>query len=697
MTGLDAIMLLKNLRKQQEEAQREEEQRQKYQREQKEALEEAEWESGASLDSSTQDEMETQAEDKEDEGTEIEVANKESVNTDDVRNEEEEETEINQSIYQAGAVSNPLYSSLTRRHGGGGGGGEGIMDGTEGTHMQTNGTSEASREDSVTSDESGTNQNTDVKVNPLPKPPRSLFQDRRPSGADDDNNDDVFEGAQSPSTVHGEGKSSQQPGQAESDVVFESDAENGDELAEATNSAYSESDDSDECQGFYEVNPEPTESSEYTEGDSVTEGESDTFTTNHTSQNEDLREEVKEVRRDEEYTDVVTKMRLERSFIIDSNNTEESPQNLASPETHRKHSVDSHPDSPNISPSDSPTLRRNLKSTGKDTNFSSNNEEILDVPGYRDSLTESEEKFEQLYKELSRQTTPSFNQGNDITDDQQSLSELGEKHNTSSVLPKENIGRKVDEVYTTVKKVLGNESQGNEEVVQADETDAPVTSTPDKAPVKKVNSIIKKKSPDSRSGSLKRVQFSIDVETITPSSTPDEATNTSINPLNQDPDTRKKKDAKGKESPLASPKDKRRDSLGSPRKTSQLSNVTSPSSPSKKATPASPTKKKPQQEGGKQNSTSPTKKKGLFSTIFSTNTGKKSETQPVKDGVTVKADTPTAPGLTNKETSGSQGSVNKDTQDTSASTLKRQSTVDLNAPLILSGKTHYVLRDMFVC
>ncbi|KAK4303017.1 hypothetical protein Pmani_024936 [Petrolisthes manimaculis] len=727
VTGLDAIMLLKNLRKQQEEAQREEEQRLKHQKEQKEALEEAEWESEALLDG-TQDEVKQKAERQDNEMREIEVANNEGIKTDDVKNEEEEELEeINQSIYHVGAVSNPLYSSLTRRHegGGGGGGGEVLLEGTRETHMQTNGTSEASRKDSVAYDESGTNQNTDVKVNPLPKPPRSLFQDRRPSGADDNNDttteDVLSQGPQSTSVV-GEGRSGKHSGQAEFELVFGGESENEDELVEATNLVYSESDDSEEGKGFYEVNPESTESIRESETD-------DNITRNNSSHNENVREEVTETRedrldeeedrRDEEYIDLVTKMRLERGFIIDTNNTEGSPQNLASPETIRKHSANSYGDSLSTSPTDSPIIKRNLNNKqdneGNNTTMSPNNEDAHEVTGlYRNSLTESEEKFEELYKELS-QSIPNSSQGSDNSDDKQLRNELVETDNGSSDQSKvsslevtvsehvvrdndvkETIVRDSGDAATTVINANENDADKNG-VVEGDETDAPGKSTPEMAPVKKVNSIIKKKkSPDSRSGSLKRVQFNIDVETVKPSSsTPDDTTNSST----QDPNTKKKKDAKGKESTPTSQKDKKQESSGSPKKSTQPNNVTSSSSPTKKSISVSSIKKKPQQEGGKLSSASPTKKKGIFSTIFSTNSGKKNETQPVKenaskkietqqfvDDVTVKAGTPATSGLVNKDKSGGQGSINKDAATTSTSTLKRQSTVDLNAPLILSGQ-----------
>lgn len=661
-------MLLKNLRKQQEEEEKEEEERNRKKNEQKANQEEARERSVTitTMDSVTEATEDMQA-DGRFQGGEKTKRNEE--------NEDEEILEISETIYHpgTGVVNNPLYTSQLNlsasdevdRAG---------KDSSTPTHSTTSGASS----DSLTN-EAGANQNAEGKVNPVPKPPRlterSLSTDSQQSSQDESNkaiSSSESGGSQLQrsafSSVQREGRGSGgvsgSAGEHSPRVdAFGEELNSEDELAEARNPAFSDGSDSETGYGYYQVNSDPE--NEDSENNSK-------FRKVNGIQDEDedesgdgaVVEGELENSLEESYPTLISKMRLERGFSIDNQASGQQPLSDGSPETFRKDTISPAVRESSTTPSPVP-VHENISgrvseiihkySAVNDHSVRENTDVSIDA-SLDENLSDSEEKFENLYKELSKN---SYDESDhqiqiDYKDPDLSTGEEKEKSN-------EDIHDQTHSSGTTDTTVNENGYDSGEDTV-----DYPPGTPTGTASRPRVNSIIKKKgSPSSSTGSTKRVQFNPEVDMIEPD-TPAESV--------QSPSAEKKmiKDESVTSGNAKIKKDATGTSTGTS-KTDKKTTESTPGSPAKKKqkpADSNTTSKKKTTEVAN-SSQSPAKKKGIFTSIFSSSSAKKTDsTTPAKDDNTSKK--------------------------TTTPFVKRQPTVDLNAPLIISGEFtfHVTLKIM---
>ncbi|XP_042211025.1 microtubule-associated protein futsch-like isoform X2 [Homarus americanus] len=684
VTGLDAIMLLKNLRKHQEEEHEEEEERKRELKEQKMVLEE------------NRDLSDTRTSLGSDERKEVSESDDEDLTLSKNKTEDDELEEINESIYDlnTGVVSNPLYSSnvnLSVSEGDD----VAVKDSTNLTYSNSSGPSGASNSSASSSNVLVANQNSDGKVNPLPKPPRAGPADRRPS-TESQTQSEFDEAEEHQSSFSGD-KEEELPGEEREskksievvdgpclDAFGEEISDEEKVLVETRNRVYCEN--SEEGEGFDQVtsdsdenvdseskvNAKRTDCEENSESLSLPKRDrSPDETVNKEEEEEE--ERVQEPFEDN-YTHLLSKMKLERGLSL-ATHTGDVSQDIDSHETYLKNAHSPHLDSPS---SDSPTpFEEPENGSDKEESVVGNNDKETkydeiqeqddkgkDNPGQKsasdETLSDSDDKFELLYNEMNNNSQEELQTEPPMSEENEKNTKREESQDTPLVSPENII------------KENGHVEEENDVDFPSDET----------TPVKRVNSIIKKKdrgSVNSGSGSVKKVQFNLDVDTIEPPSLDLSTTESPVTDTGEGSPTsttRKKPDSssnkKRKEGLLKAVgvHKSKKESTGTttPGKTDKkLTETTTPGSPSKKkstdsSTVTSSTKKKTTDFS---NSSSPTKKKGIFSSIFSGTSSKKSDSQlPAKDDANSK----------------------RKASDTSPTALKRQPTVDLTAPLIINGQ-----------
>ncbi|XP_068212106.1 serine-rich adhesin for platelets-like isoform X2 [Palaemon carinicauda] len=617
VTGLDAIMLLKNLRQQQEQEQKEEERRR------------------------VQNTPEN-SEDGSNEQSREELTNGEQP-LEDKENETPELQDIDESIYDqgTGTVTNPLYASIDELN--------------KEKNKRMDGASlpiSRSINTSMTSDTRGLhlqgappNKDSEDKVNPVPKPPRASISEGSPisnfSVPDRDENERSVpkEGEEEASCQQSDftGDSGQPQQQyLSTDVIptlvvtsennqYEdhssqfTDKENLEEstLEETPNNSHASSDEDSEGEGFYEVNPDSPEKLDLHKTLTKTEGISDSI--------EDL---------ENNYVELVSKMKLERGLSIESN-SEGAVLEPESPERLRKLLGDS-PLSDDFTKSPSPDNGSRDKENSSDDGYNERkyrNDGSNHSGVSEDVLSDNDERFEQLYQELSSSVNSGPQNNSHI------YNETHGKDNNKLPNGSATQDTNTEENEESIEEEgIGHEVDSNEDDENTEGTS-----------LKRVSSIIKKKGAPS-TGKSKKVQFNLDATTI---------------------------DNKAFDSPQSS---------------------------------ESATKKK--SDGGP---TSPAKKKGIFSNIFSSASSKKYDVSATKEEAVNKKDLSpkktnsiskkdislTKVDLINKKEVPTkvEGSNKKDppspkldktisakkTPSAPQGNLKRQPTVDLTAPLIISG------------
>ncbi|XP_042861722.1 uncharacterized protein LOC122246942 isoform X2 [Penaeus japonicus] len=627
VTGLDAIMLMKNLRKQQEEEEKEQENGGRRQSLLENCGQVAPPRSEGSLRG-------------EGHGVETESQGHEEKIGDLMQ-------EISQTIFstETGIVSNPLYTSLINLSS------PSLKSAPNGDlpfPSHTSGNTAKASLPALQSASETANQKATAKVNPLPKPPRSGFTERSqswepPGHQVSDDESQVRLKRQSFSSFGG-GSTLASTGGGESsedddDVFGEVTSEVSEDPVEAKNKLHREKDCSDKRSDSEVDDSESTEKSKRNRGKVakfIKRFESfEQQTDGSRSSKSDEEEEPEET--NDGYEEDINKMKLERGLSIDSHNgsfcgdyqaselisniTRDSPQNIES---------------------DKIPLSFSDENTGTDKEESSSENGDREPQSNGISIS-NEDQFEKLYLELSKESS-------DPTKD------LGKANGSEETRePNDNETDRSD--GETSQKTPTEENEENEDAIDGSET----------TPMKRVNSIIKKKNKDSTStGTVKRVQFNLDVETVEPQPISEDRTTQpnepkeNKKPLDQQPSTKKT----GKEPTLV-----KSSSASEVPPSSSVKKPTSPvTSPSKKKPTDSPSKK-----GGRSSPSptqSPSKKKGILSSLFSSSTSKKSTGSSTKE-----------------ESNKGDASHNSKPQMKQASGLQRQATLDMNAPLVISGLT----------
>lgn len=633
VTGLDAIMLLKNLRQQQEQEQKEQEERNR------------------SLNAQTsagQDDQEHTSEEQGQEGL-----NNGEPPLEDKENEKPEELqEIDESIYDqgTGTVTNPLYVSTED------------LKKEKQNHLDDVSSPISPSINTYTASDSGEShfpgaspdKDSEDKVNPVPKPPRVSVSEGSPISSSSvpdraGNEKSVCKTEEEASCQQSDFTSDRVQQYLSRDVIpklvvtegnilhdYSSEFNNKENLSENTlaetpSSSHSSSDEDTEGEGFYEVNPDPQEGLDLQK--TVTKTEDSSF------QSQDF---------ENNYVELVSKMKLERGLSIESNSGG-SIIEVESPERMRKLLGDSPLSDDSIkspSPDNGPCDKETSNVLCSDRGYSGKKykqgePKISAVSD--DVISDNDERFEQLYQELS---------GNGDIDTQNNLHTKDNMiNNTANTIQSQNLS--VDDAvddHPNGSAEAANTEENKEEVNQEkmiqeaatneDEENAASTN------LKRVSSIIKKKGAPS-TGKSKKVQFNLDATTIG---------NKAFDPP-----------------PLSE----------------------------------SITKKKPDD-----GPTSPAKKRGIFSNIFSSPSKKSDAAPPKEEAINKKnlsskkediskKDLPlTKVDAINKELSSKVESGNKKdppspkldksgivkkTPPASHGNLKRQPTVDLTAPLIIAG------------
>lgn len=719
-------MLLKNLKKQQEEEQEEEEERQRGLKEQRRAFEESRQRCDTTTSVGSVVEERKGDVDCEDDDLSIEYE----------KNKEEEEVEINRSIYDAGTgvVNNPLYSSQINLSSCDDGG-EDARDKIHSTYTYS-GTSGASDTSAPASDASVGNQDAVGKVNPVPKPPRTTYGDGRPSTESQSfqSDDETKNFTEVSDSLRQQSYSGSRKDERVSDTTgleegpadvpsvqddegsrfdacdFGEEVEDNDEeeIVEARNRLYSNPEDSEEGEGFYQVNSDSdedtyrvgSESSLRKLGKTTGEGELGDVDflrgdqCSDSSLTEEEKEEVQKESFEGNYSDLLNKMKLERALSIDSEASGHSPD-FGSPAASRKKILNSPIDTaPSVSPTalDDGEIGSDREENGKygserEHGYIQSSDEDQKMMQYAltEALSDSEEKFEQLYNRL-RKDSIEYLEAEDYGENERSEQTTNE--NVTSVLEGE--VKKSSASYEDIVKENGH-------IAEEDMLDSPSGSQSEMTTKKRVNSIIKKKDkgmPTSGTGTIKKVQFNLEVDTIESPATSESDSLVTAKDLakkNEDSTVASAKeklesltDKKTKEvsfksagghdlgeeatvtartSPTA--EKKTIDSTAESQTKKETSGTKSPPSPSKKkstdSSVTSPSKKK---VTGPSNSHTPTKKKGIFSSIFSSSSTKKSDTSSAKDDTSSK----------------------KKSSDSPTQAVRRQQTVDLSAPSIISGE-----------
>nr|XP_045615077.1 myb-like protein X isoform X2 [Procambarus clarkii] len=710
VTGLDAIMLLKNLRKQQNEEQKEDEERQREIKMQRKAMKEMQEHNGSStsLGIVTDDGQQAEEEDDDEDLTIKREKNK----------DEEELEEINESIYDlsTGVVSNPLYSSeldLPSSN-------DDDEATTEGKQLFTYSSSSSISEASpaLSTHSIISNQSSDGKVNPLPKPPRVILEDQIQStesqillpNVDEIENDDEIDGQQKHQSSLGsddEGdeisKVAQEEAYRSSESLQEVDSARKDacsevitnedgKIAGAKPSSYTNHKSSEEVEDHNQEKSVPDKDVAQGECEPIfnhvldkESNKSDSLPENrHFSDNvilsQEEKEELKEELLDENHKYLSSKVKLERDLSMDPERSgvppEASPQDL-----YLSNGLNSYLDSlssdslssfnDHQSENDKDTITTENKLQAKSEEKEENRETVMG-DFVSEILSDSEEKFEQLYNELNNSSQRELQ-----TEHYRESEELGEIENTSQVGPE-----------VTVKE--------NGHAVE-DSVDFPSKFSGEERTLKRVNSIIKKRgTSSSNTVATKRVQFNLDMnetETLQPSCSPEttlalstdamiKKIGVSANSTTKNPDL--KSSRKKKEEPWtipASPKVKKKalettigpgklDNKKTDSKSGTLSKKMAPSSEGT-SLPSSSKKKMPDSFVASQTKTldpssklSPIKKKGIFTSIFFSSLPKKNDASLTKEDVRSK----------------------RKSSEVTNSSVKRQTMVDPNAPLVISGQ-----------
>ncbi|XP_064101423.1 myb-like protein X isoform X2 [Macrobrachium nipponense] len=640
VTGLDAIMLLKNLRQQQEQEQKEQEERNRAQSAQTSAEQDDEEHTSEEHGLGGLNNGEPPLEEKENE-------------------KPEDLQEIDESIYDqgTGTVTNPLYVSTED------------LKKEKRNHLDDVSSAISPSINTYTGSDSGAShfpgaspdKDSEDKVNPVPKPPRVSVSEGSPISSSSvpdraGNERSVCKTEEEASLQQSDFTSDRVQQYLSRDVIpklvvtegsiehddCSSQYNNKDNLSENTfsetpSSSHSSSDEDTEGEGFYEVNPDPQEGLDLQETIANPEDSS--------VQSQDF---------DNNYVELVSKMKLERGLSIESNSGG-SIIEAESPERMRKLLGDSplsddstKSPSPDNGPCDKETsnvLCSDRGYIGKQYKGDSKISAVSD-----DIVSDNDERFEQLYQELSRngnnetqnnvQTndnmindTPNTIQSQNVSADDEDSREIDKKNHPNGSAEAANTEENKEEIIQ--EKII-------HEAAKIEDEEENYGS----ANLKRVSSIIKKKGAPS-TGKSKKVQFNLDATTIEHKAFDPPASSESI--------TKKKSD---------------------------------------------------------DGPTSPAKKRGIFSNIFSS-PSKKSDAAPPKEEAINKKNLPskkediskkdlplTKVDAINKELSSKvesgnkkdppspkldkNGSVKK-TPPASHGNLKRQPTVDLTAPLIISG------------
>ncbi|XP_063600221.1 microtubule-associated protein futsch-like isoform X2 [Penaeus indicus] len=634
VTGLDAIMLMKNLRRQQEEEEREEAGGVRRQ---------------SLLENCGQSPLPPA------QGAEISPAGQGQglpERQGQVGKIGDLMQEISTTIFseETGVVSNPLYTSLINLTS------PSLKSAPNGDlHLSSHTSGNAAKASHAAlgppSEALAGGHKANAKVNPVPKPPRSGFTERSqswepPARQVSDDGTQVRFKRQSFSSF-GEGSTLACGGSGESseddDVFGEVTPEVTENLAEAKNQLLREKYSSEKRSDSEVSDADAAESPKRNQGkvakfikrfESI---DQQSVGSRSSRSDEEDEEEVPE-KTDDVYEEDINKMKLERGLSIDSQSGgfcgEDQASELISNIAR---------DSPQNLESDKIPLSFSDENAGTDKEESSS-ENGDKEPQSNGISTNSEEQFEKLYLELSQENSDQINGFGKINGSE----ETTQPNNTE---PDPRNGE------TPPKHPVEENGEANFE---------DIVDSPDTTPMKRVNSIIKKKNKDSASsGTVKRVQFNLDIQTSEPQPIPDDRPT-------------KPTQAKEKKEPLAeqlpskkSPKDPTPVKAMSPPEAPPNSPVRKPSSPTssptKKKTPNSPTKK-----GGRSSPSptrSPSKKKGILSSLFASSASKKGSGSSTKEE-TSKGDEPIP--------------VSKP-QPKQASGLQRQATLDMNAPVVMSG------------
>ncbi|XP_069943221.1 uro-adherence factor A isoform X1 [Cherax quadricarinatus] len=807
VTGLDAIMLLKDLRKQQEE-ERKDEERKKQIKEQTGALEERREPNSTSTslervaEYAGQDDRKAEEDEEEEDEDEEDLTIKREKNIDDEDEEDEEEPGKNiNTIYDisTGVVNNPLYSSNVNLSSSDG---ESDAPATKETFLFTYSRSSSNSEVPVAllTEVSVTNQRSNENVNPLPKPPRAVFDEPRssadsqspsledgspvtvdgsprevtdnPSEAGDNDNptevgsnpsvlDSILaevsssfeldsnsvavcgilagvdssptEVSSGPIVVDGSSaevdNSSTETDEKQKeqlsfisgkyeDVIFKleekecvSSSESllssdsfkevitgeNEMVSEAINLLHSNTESSKEGEGLSQVESKPEKhdfQDEFDEKINITieNGKnSDVLSENGLVSGDTFKTEPTEESLNESCAHQPVKMKLERYFYIDC---EAPPPDTDSLDLYQRNSCDSHLDSPSSSssyPSSSGECGSNKEESASEQNKSQvkyediinqeSKESEIHIKNVIHDVHSDTEKIEQIYNELNNNT-------------QGELQTESYKEHEIPVSPVNEILENIEELgdENSLQVSPDNVMKENGHIEGEDLVDFPIGSHGEQQPLRRVNSIIKKKgSSSSSTGSVKRVQFNLDIKSETPppsvASEPsvstaataeksDDTRSASARKPESCSDTRTLGSSKSPTSPKARKEtsgtttgskkmDKKTSSasLGFPSKKKGSSDTTSSSPPSKKTPDSSLTSSAKKKTFEPSSTSSPSKKKGIFSSIFS--------------GSSKRADS-----LVTRE----DAETKKKSSETSSVSLKRYQTVDLNAPIIISGQ-----------
>lgn len=631
VTGLDAIMLMKNLRRQQEEEEREQAGGGRRQ-----SLLEI---CGQSPPPATQGPEGSPAGEgqgaKESQGHEGKIG--------DLMQE------ISSTIFseETGVVSNPLYTSLINLSS------PSLKSAPNGDLHSPSHTSGSAAKASLAagppSEALAGGRKENAKVNPVPKPPRSGFPERSqswepPGSQGPDDGTQVRLKRQSFSSF-GEGSTLACGGSGESseddDVFGEVTPEVKEDLAEAKNQLLSQKDSYEKRSDSEVSDADSAENSRRNQSkvakfikrfESIDQQSNGSRSSR--SDEEDDEEEGQPEKTDDVYEEDLNKMKLERGLSIDSQSGGDFQASELIGSIAR--------DSPQSLESDKIPLSFSDESAGTDKEESSSENGDRE-PHSNGISTSSEDQFEKLYLELS-QESPDHTNGFGNTNGSE---ETTQPNGTDP-------GQRNGE--TTPKDPLVEENEANGE----DAVDSPETT-----PMKRVNSIIKKKNKDSTSsGTVKRVQFNLDIQTVEPQPVSDDRTP-------HPPQPKEKKEPPTDQPKKKSTKDPTPAKASPPPEVPPNSPVKKPSSPA-----SSPTKKKspdsPSKKGGRSSPSptrSPSKKKGILSSLFASSASKKGAGSSAKEETTKGDDATNIPKPQTKEASG----------------LQRQTTLDMNAPVVMSG------------
>ncbi|KAK7084276.1 hypothetical protein SK128_009903 [Halocaridina rubra] len=505
-----------------------------------------------------------------------------------------------------------------------------------------------------------TPQDSEEKINPVPKPPRASVSEGSPTnsldydgdGEDKPNDQSVLNNSVLQEDLRGVGS----PVTSESSGSRIFDKESNPSLDKSV-SSFSE-EDSEEGEGFYQVNGDPL----------------DTSRDKGSQSHEVLDSETDKENFDSNYSELLSKMKLERGISIET----QSGANILdarSPEGARKILGDS-PLSDVSAKSPSP-LNDLLKekdpgngvTTDKEKKYNGEGSEAHKNAGIKrvlsdETLSDSEEKFEQLYRELSEAADTKTT---GITE----RSLLEEVSDTAVIMNGISADKLLD-LDNEHPEVEKSKKDGNNENHIANDKDIEGTedaidykdnhSSEDALFLNRVNSIIKKKGSPS-SGITKKVQFDLDSTSTIDSDLP--------SPTNNQ-----------KEDEQIHIKDERKIVIGI-KKSGQDGASQEPTTKGK-ASSSTPS--------------TPTKKKGIFSSIFASSSSKKTPDlgTPKADGSNKKntSHTKDEMGSSLKEDAGIKKTppaakvdtnLPKKLPATSQATIKRQPTVDLTAPLIIGG------------